>query len=85
MGLGAFEFHHVDAYLSGRHFELSVGISYKASYATIFVADGKVNPAAREADLKPGNPPFGGSISPNGVLTNLQHNQWERRAAVVGV
>lgn len=36
-------------------------------------------------ELRMMNPRFGGSISPNGVLTNLQHNQWERRAAVVGV
>jgi hypothetical protein len=49
-----------------------------------------VGPADTDAyreclELRMMNPPFGGSISPNGMLTNLQHNQWERRAAVVGV
>ena len=42
MGLGAFEFHHVGAYPSGRHFELSVGISYKASNARSRVSLGSV-------------------------------------------
>ena len=50
-----FQFDHVGPDPLRRHFELAVGVSDEASNASIFVADGKVNPAAREADLRPGH------------------------------